>query len=54
MMKELTSKDYAIILFYSTISSLLCKKNMHDNGTIQASPKWGKRGVGTVIPLALY
>ena len=22
--------------------------------TIQASPKWGKRGVGAFIPLALY
>ena len=22
--------------------------------TIQASPKWGKKGVGTIIPLALY
>ena len=40
--------DYATILPYSTISSLL----NNDNGMIQASPKWGKRGVGFVIPLA--
>ena len=30
------------------------KGKKHDKGTIQASPKWGKRGVGAVIPLALY
>ena len=46
--------DYAIILSYSTINSFLSKRKKHDNGTIQASPKWGKRGVGAVIPLALY
>ena len=39
---------------YSTL--LLAKHEAkHENGeTIQASPKWGKRGVGAVIPLALY
>ena len=26
----------------------------HEKWTIQASPKWGKRGVGAIIPLALY
>ena len=51
---EKTSRDYEIILSYSTFSSLLSKKYKHDKGTIQASPKWGKRGVGAVIPLALY
>ena len=54
LMKKPTSNDYEIILSYSTFSSLLSKKYKHDNGTIQASPKWGKRGVGAVIPLALY
>ena len=54
-MKKPTSNDYEIILSYSTFSSLLSKKKYkHDNGTIQASPKWGKRDVGAVIPLALY
>ena len=49
-----TSNDYEIILSYSTFSSLLNKKYKHDKGTIQASPKWGKRGVGAIIPLAFY
>ena len=53
-MKKQTSNDYEIILSYSTFSSLLNKKYKHDKGTIQASPKWGKRGVGVVIPLAFY
>ena len=53
-MKKPTSNDYEINLSYSTFSNLLNKKYKHDNGTIQASPKWGKRGVGAVIPLALY
>ena len=53
-MKKQASNGYEIILSYSTFSSLLSKKNKHDNGRIQASPKWGKRGVGAVIPLALY
>ena len=45
--------DYAIILPYSTINNLN-KNEKHDNETIQASPKWGKKGVGAVIPLAFY
>ena len=50
-----TSNDYEIILSYSTFSNLLNKKKYkHDKGTIQASPNWGKRGVGAVIPLTLY
>ena len=53
-MKKPTSNDYEINLSYSTFSSLLSKTYKDDNGTIQASPKWGKRGVGAVIPLALY
>ena len=53
--KKQTSNNYETILSYSTFSSLLNKKKYkHDKGTIQASPKWGKRGVGAVIPLALY
>ena len=43
--------DYAIILPYSTISNLN-ENEKHDSETIQASPKWGKKGVGAVIPLA--
>ena len=39
------------ILPYSTISNLN-QNEKHDNETIQASPKWGKKGVGAVIPLA--
>ena len=53
-MKKKASNDYEIILSYSTFNSLLSKKYKHDKGTMQASPKWGKKGVGAVIPLALY
>ena len=41
-------------LFYP-ILLLTNYETKHENEkTIQASPKWGKRGVGAVIPLALY
>ena len=41
-------------LFYP-ILLLANYETKHENKeTIQASPKWGKRAVGAVIPLALY
>ena len=39
-------------LSYSTLANYYA--NMKIKETIQASSKWGKRGVGAVIPLALY
>ena len=44
----LTILNYSIIL-------LANYETKHENEkTIQASPRWGKRGVGAVIPFALY
>ena len=42
-----------LILPYPIISNLNKNEN-HDNETIQASPKWGKKGVGAVIPLVFF
>ena len=39
-------------LSYSTLANYYA--NMKIKETIQASPKWRKRGVGAFIPLALY
>ena len=40
-------------LNYTTLL-LAIKLKKHEKETIQASPKWGKKGVGAVIPLAFY
>ena len=39
-------------LSYSTLANYYA--NMKIKEMIQASPKWGKRGVGAFIPLAFY
>ena len=39
---------------YSILLLTNCETEHENEETIQASPKWGKRGVGAVIPLALY
>ena len=39
-------------LSYSTLANYYA--NMKIKETIRASPKWGKRGVGAFMPLALY
>ena len=39
-------------LSYSTLANYYA--NMKIKETIQASPKWGKRGMGAFIPLAFY
>ena len=40
-------------LYYTTLL-LAIKLEKHEKEMIQASPKWGKKGVGAVIPLAFY
>ena len=47
----------ATIRLKANLTIIYACKNVRKNRktkTIQASPKWGKRGVGAFIPLAFY